>query len=135
MFTLARCLTPGGDTAHPNVAALARVRACMHEQLSDSATNPQRIAAAAGVSVRALHRLFAGQGRTFSHTLLAMRLDKARAQIAANAAHTLTEIAFANGFADPAHFSRRFRERFGEPPKAARSRVRRCALDRQLWKR
>lgn len=135
MFALARCLVPGSGKVHAGAAALARVKTCMHELLSDPATDPRRIAAAAGVSVRTLHRLFASQGRTFSHTLLAMRLDRAHAAIAEGRSRTLTEIALANGFADAAHFSKRFRERFGEPPKAARSRARRSGLDRAFRNR
>ncbi len=123
-FTLARCLRPGEASLNAKTEAWARVKVLMHEHLSDQGANPQRIAAAAGVSVRTLHRLFAARERTFSQTLLDMRLDKARAAIALSAARTLTEVAFANGFSDLAHFSKRFRERFGEAPKVARSRAR-----------
>ena len=124
-FAIERSLVPDSGSAGIKAAALARVKTCMHGRLADPTTNPQSVALAAGVSVRTLHRLFAEQGRTFSHALLAMRLDKARLAIADAPTATLTDIALANGFADAAHFSRRFRERFGEPPKITRSRVRR----------
>jgi AraC-like DNA-binding protein len=121
---IARSLRPDSGNAGVKAEALARVKTCMHGNLADPATNPQSIAAAAGVSVRTLHRLFAEQGRTFSHALLTMRLDKARSAIVNNPTATLTKIALENGFADAAHFSKRFRQRFGEPPKITRSRAR-----------
>jgi len=51
------------------------------------------------------------------------RLKRAR-ELLATTQLSLTEIALISGFADQAHFSRRFHESIGEPPREFRRRAR-----------
>ena len=70
-----------------------------------------------GQSSRALQRTLAGEGTTFSETILRARVDAGR-KLLDETTLTPTEIAFCVGFADAAHFSRVFR-RFNEIPPTA----------------
>jgi AraC family transcriptional regulator, positive regulator of tynA and feaB len=59
---------------------------------------------------------------TCSHFIQSLRLDHASQLLQRrslfNSEQPLNEIAFECGFLDYAHFSRKFRERFGHPPRA-----------------
>jgi transcriptional regulator GlxA family with amidase domain len=62
------------------------------------------------------------RGTTCSHFINSLRLDHASRLLQRRASlkhpEPLREIAIACGFLDYAHFSRKFRERFGHPPSA-----------------
>ena len=81
---------------------------------------------AAGVGVRALQ---AGFRRSLGTTPLAYlrdhRLDLAR-QALATGREPVTQVAFRFGFAHLGRFSAVYRERFGESPRATRSRAARA---------
>lgn len=78
------------------------------------------LAASAGLSERQLNRLFRVHlGRSTMRYYRDIRLEKAR-NLLRNSPLSVTEIALATGFANPAHFSERFRRRFGHPPTADR---------------
>jgi transcriptional regulator GlxA family with amidase domain len=66
--------------------------------------------------VRQLHLLFEPTDKSFSHTLLAMRLVEARRQIESVPHLTVTEIALACGFDSLATFYRTFRQTCGLAP-------------------
>lgn len=103
---------------------LASVRAYAQSNLRDPDLGPRTAAAAAGISVRYLHRIFQGAGSTFSAWVREQRLRRCHADIAdaAQARRTITDIAFGYGFNDMAHFSRLFARRFGYPPSRLRWR-------------
>lgn len=85
--------------------------------------SPRAIAAANGISVRQLHRMFSATGITVSHWVRKRRLARCAADLrdpAATAAG-ITEIAFRWGFNDSAHFSKAFRAEFGQSPRAYRA--------------
>lgn len=105
-------------------ARMARIKLQMRQRLSDRRLDPAMIAAAAGLSVRSLHRLFADEGRTFSRVLLDLRLDHAQALLGSGSDLPLIAVALSSGFADPAHFSRSYRAKFGETPRNTRARLR-----------
>jgi AraC-like DNA-binding protein len=69
-----------------------------------------------------LQKLFSARGTTCSHFIHSLRLDRASRLLQRRALSggetPLGEIAFACGFLDYAHFSRKFRQRFGHPPSA-----------------
>jgi AraC family transcriptional activator of tynA and feaB len=73
-------------------------------------------------SVRTLHGLFEGAGTTFGRYLREQRLLACYRALteAARRDETVAQIAFAAGFNDLSYFHRRFRERFGVTPDAAR---------------
>ena len=69
---------------------------------------------------RQLNRLFMEKlGRSTMAFYRDLRLDKARGLLA-HSTLSITQIALATGFANSAHFSKAFAERFGQPPSAAR---------------
>jgi transcriptional regulator GlxA family with amidase domain len=104
------------DVGHPTLlAVLARMEATLEEPLAREA-----LAGEGGVSVRQLERLFrAHLGSTIAAHYLALRLDRARALLRQTTLPVL-QVAMASGFASAAHFSRAYRARFGQPPRAER---------------
>lgn len=92
--------------------------------LHDPGLNARRIAAALGISVRHLSRVFEPEGLTPGRYVMDRRLSKANTDLSdpVMARTTVAEIAHRHGFASQAHFTRVFRERFGRTPGAARAR-------------
>jgi len=105
---------------------LAAIRDYAGAHLSDPELTPAAAARANGISVRYLHRLFRDAGLSFGAWVRECRLDRCRDEISdpVHALRSISDIAFAHGFNDAAHFSRAFAQRFGEPPSAARARRR-----------
>lgn len=120
----------GGVAAKGGMAALRvrqfeRICRMIESQLGDPEMTVQTIARAEGVSVRYLQQLFARSGQTVSAYVKARRLERARADLI-NPLHiqlNISEIGFRWGFNQSAHFSRTYRERFGEAPRQTRSVV------------
>lgn len=81
-----------------------------------------RLASAVNLSRRSLYRLFENEGLTPSNWLWSLRLDSARDRLSSEAWRdcSITDIAFAVGFNDSAHFSRAFRKRYGTSPRQFR---------------
>lgn len=74
----------------------------------------------AGMTPRHLDRLFATHaGESFADTYRRLRLDHAE-KLLQQSALSVSEIAVITGFSSPAHFSRAYRTRFGESPRARR---------------
>jgi AraC family transcriptional regulator, positive regulator of tynA and feaB len=100
----------------------ARVRSIVRDGFADPDLSPAQVAAAAGISLRYLQKLFTPQGTTCSHFIHATRLDHAARLLRRRALPTkklpLSEIAFASGFRDYRFFARKFRQRFGCGPGA-----------------
>jgi AraC-like DNA-binding protein len=84
--------------------------------LTDPDLSPAKVAAALGISVRALHLLFEPAGGSFARTVLRRRLDECRAALLANHARPVTDIAFAWGFGSLSGFYRAFQAAFGLTP-------------------
>jgi transcriptional regulator GlxA family with amidase domain len=96
---------------------LAQMEARVEEPLARTG-----LAAIAGVSARQLERLFATYlGATVGETYLRVRLVQAE-QMLRTTALPVTEVALACGFKTSSHFSRAFKQRFGEAPSALRMR-------------
>lgn len=83
--------------------------------LPDPTLCPGKAAAAHGISIRHLHRLFKQAGTSFGDYVRARRLERCRRDLADPRLHAIpvTEIAYAWGFSDSSHFSRSFRAAFG----------------------
>ena len=111
-----------GGASAAQAALLHRVRQAMDRHLADPDYTPARAADALGISERYLHRVFEGSGESFAQSLRERRLLQSRLDLSspAEAHQTVSEIGFRNGFADAAHFSRIFRERFGLSPRSLR---------------
>ena len=111
-----------------NLTALHReqIKAQVHAQLRDPALSAVGIAAALRLSPSTVRRAWAGEPCTLQDWIWSLRLDGARRDICdpAHAARGVSDIAFAWGFNDAAHFSRAFRNRFGCSPRALRTSLR-----------
>ncbi|MGE8200895.1 MAG: AraC family transcriptional regulator [Variovorax sp.] len=97
-----------------------KVRQVVEQMYADPALNPQVVAEKLGISVRSLHARMAQDGMTFGAELMAHRLERAHGLLrgARRGSATIGEICARCGFVSAAHFSRRFRARFGMAPSA-----------------
>lgn len=84
--------------------------------LLDEAIAPAAIAAAHGVSVRTVNRIFQASGQTVSEVVRIRRLARAREELAGSDRPVAT-IAYRWGFSDTSHFSRSFKARYGLSPR------------------
>jgi AraC-like DNA-binding protein len=102
---------------------LARIGGIAKDGFPDPDFGPREIAAAAGISLRYLQKLFTARGSTCSQFLYSLRLDHAARLLHRRASlgtkQPLSEIAYASGFRDYTHFARKFRQRFGHSPGTA----------------
>ncbi len=103
----------------------SRIQRFIDEHLADPGLGSAEIAAAADISVRHLHRLFANAGSTLGDCIRARRLEQCRNDLSDSRLtnKTITEIAFLWGFSDSAHFSRSFRRHFGTCPRTFRAQT------------
>ncbi len=101
---------------------LRPVKRFIESNIGDPLLNPERVAAACHMSVRALHYLFKGTGQSVTGYIWERRLQRCREalEMPAERRRTVTEIAFAAGFSSMSHFSSAFRRRFGVTPSDAR---------------
>lgn len=95
---------------------LARAYVLLH--LADPRLSPTTVAAACGISVSYLHRLFESESTTVAAFIREERLHLARERLLDPACRgeSVAVTGRACGFEDPAHFSRVVRRRFGVPP-------------------
>lgn len=122
-----RALGPSpGDTADPGAApgAIDRLRPALDLIARDpaAAITLGQAAAACHLSPAYFSRLFSRVfGATFSAWLRGYRLRLAAQRLLATG-ERISAIAFATGFASPAHMTEQFRHHFGMPPGAYRAR-------------
>jgi AraC family transcriptional regulator, positive regulator of tynA and feaB len=109
----------GARSARTYAAALADIE----EHLADDDLSPAATAQRLGVSVRWLHRLFAGHQHSYAATVRRLRLERARHDLRDPARRHLRviDVAAAAGFADVTSFHRAFRREFGRTPGAVRT--------------
>ncbi|WP_405845179.1 helix-turn-helix domain-containing protein [Streptomyces sp. NBC_01518] len=108
---------PGSPSAgwRATTPPLAVLAAWIDNQLPAGDVRPARIAAAHGVSVRTLYRIFEEAGETVSAFVRARRLAGARRDLAARS-DWIADVAVRWGFFDASHFSRAFRSQYGVAP-------------------
>jgi AraC family transcriptional regulator, positive regulator of tynA and feaB len=98
----------------------ARVCSVVKDGFADPDLTPSAVAAAAGISLRYLQKLFTPRGTTCGQFIHAMRLDHAARLLQRRAIsgtnRPLSDIAFEAGFRDYKFFSSKFRQRFGCGP-------------------
>ncbi len=122
---LAGCLGGAATPPQRGPELHARIQRFIDAHISEPTLGAEEIASAVGISVRHLHRLFAGTGSTLGDCIRSRRLEHCRNDLADRRGRerTITEIAFSWGFNDSAHFSHSFRKQFGVSPRAFRSRI------------
>ena len=100
-----------------------RVRAALafiETHLGDADLTAERVAEAQGVSRRRLDQVLRrALGRSVTAQIWSRRLEQAAADLTdpRYSGRAVSQIAFANGFEDAAHFSRAFKGRFGRTPR------------------
>jgi len=93
--------------------------------LGNPLLNPERVAVACQMSVRALHYLFKDMDHSVADYIRERRLNRCLEALQMPAERrTVTEIALAAGFNSMSHFSSAFRRRFGVTPSDARDSAR-----------
>jgi AraC family transcriptional activator of tynA and feaB len=99
--------------------ALTSLRHAVDGLLATPHVEAEEIAAAAGMSVRYANRLLAEQGTSIGRYIVTRRLEQCRRVLAdpAQSHRSITEICHGWGFADAAHFARRFKEAYGVSPR------------------
>jgi AraC-like DNA-binding protein len=112
---LPRVTAPNNASAE---ALIWRTRDLITKQIDDSELTPLKLAAQLNVSIRRLQEVFKAQGTTLSDCIWEARLEFARSLLvsAPHRGESISTIAYRAGFADCAHFSRRFKQRFHVSP-------------------
>ncbi|CAN5266165.1 hypothetical protein BH10PSE4_BH10PSE4_04060 [soil metagenome] len=107
----------GAPTAH-----LQRLCQTIETLLPDPDLSLRRVADEEGVSPRYVQKLFASADETFSHYLRTRRLERCRTDLASpqHGRLSISEICFRWGFNGSAHFSRAFRDQYGQSPREFR---------------
>ncbi|WP_222271886.1 helix-turn-helix domain-containing protein [Modestobacter marinus] len=98
---------------------VTRVRAYVGQRLHDPELTPAAIAGAHNVSLRQLYKACNEAGLRLEQWIIEQRLEAARAHLATPAGlrRSIAATARAHGFADPSHFTRRFRQAYGMTPR------------------
>ncbi|CCK25240.1 hypothetical protein BN159_0861 [Streptomyces davaonensis JCM 4913] len=119
----------GGSTrrAVAHETLLSRVLAYVQAHLTEPDLAPQRVARVHGISVRSLYRLCEDGGLSLEQWIIRRRLEGARGELAATdqTPRTIEAVARAWGFANSAHFTRRFRQMYDITPSQWRTLSRR----------
>jgi AraC family transcriptional regulator, positive regulator of tynA and feaB len=102
-----------------------RAKAYVETHLGDLTLDPPQLAAAMGVSLRHLQQLFHERGQPIADWLWQRRLEAAARRLAdpGHAHLSVGALAYGCGFVSQAHFSRRFKERYGATPSEYRRRA------------
>jgi AraC-like DNA-binding protein len=90
--------------------------------LQDERLSPTSIAAANNMSPRYVHMLFAQIGVSASAWIRTQRLERCRDDLRSRAYRdcSIAEVAYTWGFADPSHFTRIFKQQYGQGPREYR---------------
>lgn len=115
---------PDQGSRQRDALRLVEARRFVLQHLANAELGPDDIARALHVSRRSLYNLFAEAGLRPREFIRNLRLEKACEALAPSSSggDSITAIALDHGFADAAHFSRSFRERFGVSPSGYRGR-------------
>ena len=115
------CYRPKLSSAHS--LSLLKLRAAIEARLNDPALDSSSVAIAAGMSVRYANLVLAKEGTSIMRLVQTRRLNRCRKAL--ENPHwinmTLSEIAYAWGFADMTHFSRKFKAAYGMLPSEFRA--------------
>lgn len=106
------------EISAPRELALRRLKSEIEKCLADPNLKPARAAGLAGMSVRYANMLLAEEGLSLERFIVQRRLERCRQALADphQSRRMIGDIAFAWGFSDHSHFTRRFRAAFGMTP-------------------
>ncbi|WP_216897095.1 helix-turn-helix domain-containing protein [Nocardia alni] len=109
-------LTRSIDADEPLLAPalIQAARDVVESLLTHPDLSPPVVARELNVSVRTLHRAFAGTPESVTGYIRRRRLERARLELAAH--DSVSEIAARWQFTDSSHFARAFRNRYGQTP-------------------
>ncbi|BCW87587.1 Transcriptional activator NphR [Alphaproteobacteria bacterium SO-S41] len=104
-------------------AKLAQAKQYLEQRLASPGLTPGRAATDLGLSLRQLHALFESGGESFTQYLRRRRLEACRAALASPSSNhqSITDIAFASGFASLPSFYRAFSAQLGMAPSDVRA--------------
>jgi AraC-like DNA-binding protein len=112
---------PSRDGFQPiNTDTVSMLRLLLPSYLDERVPNIAEVAEIVGTSVRTLQRELAAVGLTYSSLIDQVRFGKAVSLLHTTDAKII-DVAFATGYANPAHFSRAFRRIAGVTPREFRS--------------
>lgn len=117
----------GRDTpaAVADGVVVQRAKACIEARFRDPGLTPDLVAGASGVSLRRLQELFARRHQSIAGWIWERRLAAAVAllEAAPTPDRAIGDVAVSCGFTSHAHFSTRFKARFGLTPRDFRLRA------------
>ena len=104
-------------------ARLRAIKADIGANLHDCELGVTAVATRHRVTPRYVHKLFEGEGTTFSEFVLGQRLASAHRLLTDPrlADHTIASVAFDAGFGDVSYFNRSFRRCYGATPSEVRA--------------
>ena len=107
---------------------LEQLRAYIEDNLADPGLDPGQIASAHFISVRQLHDVFSRDGSTVAAWIRFRRLERCRADLTDRRLdfRGVGAVGAQHGLMDPGHFSRLFRNAYGESPSEFRRRLQRA---------
>lgn len=116
----------GSAPSTARAVALRRVKAEIEKRLTDPALSPALAASGAGMSIRYANALLAEEGTSLERYIQTRRLEQCRRALEdpLQSHRMIGEIAYAWGFSDHSHFTRRFRDAFGMTPSDCREHAR-----------
>jgi AraC family transcriptional activator of tynA and feaB len=107
------------DLSRYKAVQLDTLRSFITRELANPALSPKMAADYLGVSVRYIHKVFAGSEESFGRTVLTMRLQRAsEALCTPQMSHqTVADIAFKWGFNDLSYFGKCFKKQYQMTPR------------------
>lgn len=94
----------------------------IENNIADSDLNADRLSRHFSVNVRQLARAFESHGVSINRHIWRLRLQKSREELIYSPHLSITEIAFRWGFNHSAHFSRVYKQCYGETPRQTQTR-------------
>jgi len=116
-------LLKGDAVQHTGGEIIETLKLMLPSYLDERPPALAEVAEMAGVSTRSFQRKLALAGITYSGLLDTARFDKAR-KLLLDTDSKIIDVAFASGYADPAHFTRAFRRIAGVTPRQFREQWR-----------
>lgn len=116
------CAVPSSsDCIERSLYHKERIKRFAQLNLANPDLSVELIADSVGLSARQIHRLFADEEMSLMRWVWVQRLERCyQALLEESSRRPISEIAYAWGFNDQAHFSRTFRKHFGVSPRDLR---------------